>query len=283
MTPRLSLIHILYVPYLLTCAGMVMMCYIVSFLSSCPTFTLLRGGRNMQGILSLGFGVLSVFSVIFLFYTNSFLIRRRKREFGLYNILGLGKRHLAVVLLWETLFTVFIAFAGGMAGGILLSKLAELIILKMLESPAVLPLSVDAGSILRTLALFAAIFALLYLNALRQIQLANPIDLLRSENTGEKPPKANWLGAVLSLIHISAAQPAPGTAAARAGRAPGRPRGGTPAPNPAAAAAAPAAPAAAGPAAVSYTHLVQVQAVEQHISRRHPDRGQNAIRLEPPV
>lgn len=195
----------LYVPYLLTCAGMVMMCYIVSFLSSCPTFTLLRGGRDMQGILSLGFGVLSVFSVIFLFYTNSFLIRRRKREFGLYNILGLGKRHLAVVLLWETLFTVFIAFAGGMAGGILLSKLAELIILKMLESPAVLPLSVDAGSILRTLALFAAIFALLYLNALRQIQLANPIDLLRSENTGEKPPKANWLGAVLGLLLLGGA------------------------------------------------------------------------------
>ncbi|HIW74475.1 MAG TPA: ABC transporter permease [Firmicutes bacterium] len=208
--PRLALTGItknrrIYLPYLLTCAGMVMMFYIVCFLSVNPTVRSIPGGDAMQTMLSLGCVVLGVFSLIFLFYTNSFLMRRRKKEFGLYNILGMGKRNLALALLWECLLTAAISFAGGLLGGILFSKLGELLMTRMLNGAASFAFTVDVRSVGVTLALFGAIFLLLLLNALRQIHLTNPVELLRSESVGEKPPRANWLLAVLGLLLLAAA------------------------------------------------------------------------------
>lgn len=187
----------LYVPYILTGMGMVMMAYIISFLSSSPTFRTMRGGTTMQSFLEFGFGVMCVFSVIFLFYTNSFLIRRRKKEFGLYNILGMSKRNIARLLLWETFFIALMAIAGGLFFGLLLSKFAELGMVKILQETATFTFSVEFSSIQNTVLLFVLIYALTYLRALWQVRLANPITLLHSENLGEKPPKANWLMAVL--------------------------------------------------------------------------------------
>ena len=195
----------LYVPYLLTCAGMVMMCYIVSFLAGSPTIGEMRGGETIQSILGLGFGVLAVFSVIFLFYTNSFLIRRRKKEFGLYNILGFGKRHLALVLLLETAAIAAVTLCGGLALGILFSKLAELVLVKLMEGAPTALFEVGLESAVQTALLFALIHALIYGNALRQIRLANPIALLGSEHAGERPPKANWLPALLGAAILGTA------------------------------------------------------------------------------
>ncbi len=172
----------LYLPYMLTCIGMVMMCYIVSFLKYSPVFGQLPGGDTVQAFLNMGFGVMCVFSLLFLFYTNSFLVRRRKTEFGLYNILGMGKKNLALVLGIETLLIALITLAAGLFCGILFSKLAEL-----------------------TLLLFVVIYTLLYLNTLRQLHLTNPIELLHSENAGEKPPKGNVLVAVFGAVLLIAA------------------------------------------------------------------------------
>ena len=106
-----------YTPYILTCIGMVTMYYIVSFLSVSPQVTNMSGGDTIQVMLSLGCGVISVFSILFLFYTNSFLMRRRKKEFGLYNILGMGKGKLARILLWETLIVTVLSLGMGMLFG----------------------------------------------------------------------------------------------------------------------------------------------------------------------
>ncbi len=195
----------LYTPYLLTCIGMVMMFYIVSFLSTSDILKSMAGGNTMQGMLSLGCGVIGVFALIFLFYTNSFLIRRRKKEFGLYNILGMGKWNLARVLFWESLMIAAISLACGLLAGIILSKFAELGMVNILAAEASFSLSVEPKSILQTLALFAVIFLLILLNTLRQIHLSNPIELLHSENTGEKPPKANWFFALAGLLILAGA------------------------------------------------------------------------------
>lgn len=186
-----------YLPYILTCIGTVMMCYIISFLSTSSTFALIKGGNTVQSFLGMGFGVMSVFSLIFLFYSNSFLIRRRKKEFGLYNILGLGKKHIAIVLFLETLMIAGITIAGGLFFGILFSKLAELCMIKILGGTATFAFTIEFQSISQTVLLFAGIFGLIFLNTLRQIHLTNPIQLLHSEHTGEKPPKANWIIAIL--------------------------------------------------------------------------------------
>lgn len=195
----------LYAPYILTCIGMVMMFYIQSFLTASPVLKTMRGGDTMQSILSLGCGVIGTFALIFLFYTNSFLIRRRKKEFGLYNILGMGKWNLARILLWETLMIAGIALGIGLFLGILLSKLAELGMVRILSGAPTFSFSISLGTIAQTLILFAVIFVLILLNTLRQIHLSNPIELLHSENTGEKPPKANWLLALIGVIMLGGA------------------------------------------------------------------------------
>ena len=195
----------LYLPYMLTCIGMVMMCYIVSFLQYSPVFGSLPGGDTVQTFLMMGFGVMCVFSLLFLFYTNSFLIRRRKTEFGLYNILGMGKKNLALVLGIETLLIALITLAAGLFCGILFSKLAELGIVKILGGTADFSFHIDLQSIRDTLLLFVVIYTLLYLNTLRQLHLTNPIELLHSENAGEKPPKGNALVAIFGAVLLIAA------------------------------------------------------------------------------
>lgn len=82
----------IYLPYILANIGMIFMFYILIFLCTSPTVHAMQGGATMQSVLSLGCGIMGGFALIFIFYTNSFLMRRRKREFGLYHVLGMGKR-----------------------------------------------------------------------------------------------------------------------------------------------------------------------------------------------
>lgn len=195
----------LYIPYILTCIGMVMMFYIITFLSSSDMMMNYPGGETMRGILGFGVYVIGFFAVIFLFYTNSFLVRRRKKEFGLYNILGMGKRNIARVMLWETLFIGAFSIAVGMALGVLFSKLAELVMVNIMSMDVTFGVTIDYKAIYYTVVLFAVIFFLILLNSLRQVHLSNPIALLHSENAGEKPPKANWFFAVLGVLILGCA------------------------------------------------------------------------------
>ena len=194
-----------YLPYLLTCIGMTTMYYIIAFLTDNEILLSFRGGEIMQTILMLGTFVIAVFALIFLFYTNSFLIRRRKREFGLYNILGMGKRHLACVVIWEAVFLAGISLAAGLLLGILLSKTAELGMVRLVAAQTDYRLRIEVPAIRETLAIFGVIHLLILLNSLRQIHLTNPLELLRSESAGEKPPKANWFLALLGAVLLGGA------------------------------------------------------------------------------
>lgn len=195
----------LYLPYIFTCVGMVAMYYIIVFLQTCKAILSLRGGQTVAGTLEFGGWVVALFAGIFLFYTNSFLIRRRKKEFGLYNILGMDKWNIGRILLWESLIISAISLAIGLFCGIALSKLAELGLVNVMKAQVTYSLSVSVDAILMTLAVFGVIFVLLLLNSLRQIRFANAISLIRSENTGEKPPKGNWLIGLLGLALLVAA------------------------------------------------------------------------------
>lgn len=195
----------LYLPYLLTCIGMVMMFYIIAYLAESPLLLQVRGGQTMKSILSFGRIVIGIFAVIFLFYTNSFLIRRRNREFGLYNILGMNKRNISRILLWETAIVAGISLVCGLLLGMLFSKLAELGLLKMVQAEANTSLSIAVSGLLETILIFAGIFLFLLFVSLARVRLSNPIALLRSESSGEKPPKANWLLALIGLVLLTVA------------------------------------------------------------------------------
>ena len=191
----------LYLPYLLSCAGMVLMFYILMGLSGSEVLGHMSGGTSSAIILRLGTVVIAVFALIFLFYTHSFLIRRREREFGLYNVLGMGKGNIARILLWETVITYGLTTGTGLLLGMVLYKLAELGMVRLLQVPVTYTLTVSVSSLLAAAALFAAIHTLILLNGLRQLHGVSAVGLLRSESVGEKPPKAQWVltasGAVL--------------------------------------------------------------------------------------
>ena len=195
----------LYLPYLLTCTGITAMFYILMGLSVSSVLPQMSGGRSTALIMSLGSVVIAVFALIFLFYTHSFLIRRRSREFGLYNVLGMGKGNIARILLWETLLTYAGTTVTGLALGVALSKLAELGLMNLLRSRITYTFTVNAVSLLITLALFAAVHTLIFLHALWQLHRVSAVALLHSESVGEKPPRARWALAVLGLVLLGGA------------------------------------------------------------------------------
>ena len=196
----------LFTPYLLTCICMVMMFYILSFLGSPETCALLPRGSNTTGkILNLGSFVIFVFSAIFLYYTNSFLVRRREREFGLYNVLGMNKRNLARIVTWESLITAALSLVLGLALGIVLSKLAELGLVNMLGGDINYRIRIDVDSLTRALGLYAVIFAVIWLSTVVRVGRSSAVALLRSESVGEKPPKANWLLGLAGVVILAAA------------------------------------------------------------------------------
>jgi len=205
--PRLAVTGIrsnkrLYIPYILTCSGMTAMFYIIASLVYCPLIKEIRGGANILQALSLGRGVIAAFSLLFLFYTNSFLIRRRKKEFGLYNILGMNKKNIARIMFWEVLIISAVSLAAGLAAGILVSKFAELALLNIVRADVDYTLSVSTDAIIQTTAVFMAIFILILINALLRVRLSAPLSLLKSENAGEKPPKANWVLAFAGVLTL---------------------------------------------------------------------------------
>ena len=195
----------LYLPYLLTCTGVTAVFYILMGLSVSSVLPQMSGGRSTALIMSLGSMVIAFFALIFLFYTHSFLIRRRSREFGLYNVLGMGKGNIARVLLWETLLSCGATTLIGLALGILLSKLAEAALLNLLHLQIAYTFTVSIPSLLVTLGLFAAIHALIFLRSLWELHRVSAVALLRSESVGEKPPRARWALAVLGIALLGGA------------------------------------------------------------------------------
>ena len=195
----------LYFPYILTCICMIMMFYIVYFLGFTADFTAVRGGDMLQSFLGMGVFIIALFSLIFLFYTNSFLIRRRQKEFGLYNILGMGKRNLVKILVWENILTAVISIAAGLILGILFSKLAELVALRILGGATGFAIHVEPKPILATTGLFLVLYFLIMLRMIFYIFRLRPVEMLKSENVGEKPPKANWILAVIGAILLAGA------------------------------------------------------------------------------
>ena len=195
-----------YLPYLLMGILMVGVSYIMNYLTRPALMGALSMGGTTLMVLQMGKIVISVFSVIFLYYCNSFLIRRRMKEFGLYNILGMGKGNIARVMLWETLLTALLVFAGGLLLGLSLSRLVEMALINLLHADYTVPMELFyPDGVTWGLLLFGGINVLILLANLLRMRLSNPVALLKSENTGEKPPKANWFFGLIGLLILLSA------------------------------------------------------------------------------
>lgn len=189
-----------YYPYMLTAALTTAMLYIMASLKSNPDMPF----EMLSFSLALGMGVTTLFSVIFLFYTNSFLMKRRKKEFGLYNVLGMEKKHLCRVVFWETACMLAVTLALGLASGILLDKLMHMLLLRLIGRAATLRFYVSASAMGYAATVVSVAFAAIWLNSVRQIYRAKTVELLRSEQLGEREPKTKWIMTLLGLLMLGA-------------------------------------------------------------------------------
>lgn len=189
----------LYLPYIISGMVTVAMFYIMMFLNNSKGLEKIYGSSYLTSIMALGVGTIAVFSYIFIFYTNSFIIKRRKKEIGVYNILGMEKRHIAKVMGIETVTVALIAIIGGIVTGILFSKLSIMLLYKILAVKETIKFEINFSTIINTLIVFGILYALTLVYNMMQIKLANPIELLRSGNVGEKEPKSKWLMTIIAV------------------------------------------------------------------------------------
>lgn len=192
----------LYLPYILSGIMTVAMFYLMMFINNNPGIDKIPGARNLKMIMELGVGVIAIFSYIFIFYTNSFISKRRKKEIGIYNILGMEKRHIGRVLALETVFVAVITILGGLAAGIVFSKLVLMLLYRILGFDETVMFYITGSGIRTTLVVFGILYVLTLIYNLMQITFAKPVELLRGGNVGEKEPKTKWLMAIAGAACI---------------------------------------------------------------------------------
>lgn len=189
-----------YLPYMLTCMFCIAMLYIMLFIQGNEGIASMPGAAQVVSIMFVGTIIVGIFSFIFLLYSNSFLMKRRQKEIGLYNILGMEKGHIAKVLFLETVLTSIVNLIGGILLGILFSKLSLLFLLKLTLAPAQFGFSISWTGIVACCVVYGIIFFLMLLNNLRRVHLSRPVELLRGSSVGEREPKAKWLMALIGFV-----------------------------------------------------------------------------------
>lgn len=192
-----------YLPYLLALIGLSATFYVMAALVFDPGGRQLRGAEYVQIMMGLGMGIAGLFSAVLVLYLNSFLMKQRRKELGLYNILGMGKGNLALLQCWESLYTALIALAGGVACGVVLHTLAATLLEQLLPFSTPFSTSPSPTAMVVTIILFGALLALALLVNLGRVSLSRPIALLRSGQVGEREPRARWLAAGVGAVCLA--------------------------------------------------------------------------------
>ena len=191
-----------YGPYMVACIVTATIYYLLRSISLNPSLTEVYIGSALHAIMQLGADVSFFFIIIFLFYTNSFLLKQRQKEFAIFNTLGMDKKHISVILAFETLYTLIITVVGGLFFGILLDKLAFLTITKVIHLDTTIHFSISYQAIRHVIFLFGLAFTLIYIKYNWSLHILNPMELLRESKAGEKEPKAKWAVAILGIISL---------------------------------------------------------------------------------
>lgn len=194
-----------YIPYIISSIITVAMLYMMSFLSDNKGLNKIMGADSLATIFRLGVGIIVIFSYIFLFYTNSFIIKRRKKEIGVYNILGMGKRHLSKVLFVETIYSAIISLVCGIIVGIAFSKFILMVLYGIIGIHKTVEFFVNIHGIILCVVSFGILFLLTFLYNFMQIKLANPIELLRGTNVGEREPKTKIFMTIVGVVCLAIA------------------------------------------------------------------------------
>ncbi|MDE6589259.1 MAG: FtsX-like permease family protein, partial [Oscillospiraceae bacterium] len=196
--------HRFFVPYLLALAGLTAAFYVMAALVCDPGVAAMRGFAYVQVMMGLGMFVAGILSAILLLYINSFLMKQRKKELGLYNILGMGKGNIALIQCWESLYTALIGIVGGLLLGVLLHKLATAALTSLLRFSIPFHSALSLPAMVVAAVFFGGLLALALVLNLFRVRLSNPIELLHGGNVGEKEPRTRWLLAVIGVLSMGA-------------------------------------------------------------------------------
>ncbi len=192
----------LYIPYIISVIGMVAITYVLRYLSEAPALSDMQAGNNLRSIMALGTLVMINYAIYFLAYTNSFLAKRRNSEFALYNVLGMNKKNIVRILAREYVYLGAMGISGGILFGIILSKLFELILMKMCGYSSDYIIYFSKNGMLLSAVVYAAILMIMFVFASIKVLRNKPIDLLKSKHTGERAPKANAVFGIGGLALI---------------------------------------------------------------------------------
>lgn len=191
-----------YFPYIFSSVVTVSMFYMLLTIANRTKEADFLGDKVMTDVLTFGVIVIGLFSFLFIFYTNSFLLKRRTKELGLYSVLGMEKRHISRVTAYEILYSSLFSIAIGIVVGIIFSKLMFAVLLNLLKLDTSISLNISLHSIIATIVLFILIFFIvIFFNAIR-IHKLNPIDLITGAKKGEREPKSKWLIGILGIISL---------------------------------------------------------------------------------
>lgn len=193
-----------FLPYFLACSLAIAVFFVLHAVSVQPELPDLSGGKSLTTILTLTVYIAALFSLVFIFYTNSFLIKQRKKELGLYSVLGMEKKHIMLIVFWETLFTAIGSLVLGIITGIVFSKLIFLLLINLLDIALLTTFAISASSVCLTILLFFGIFLTVFILNMIRVHLSNPIDLLKGGQVGEKEPKTKLLMAIVGVLSLAA-------------------------------------------------------------------------------
>ncbi|MEY8663069.1 ABC transporter permease [Ligilactobacillus faecis] len=188
-----------FMPFLLSMTFLGALNTLMLILANDQGLTKMHGAEALQQLFGFGAVVIIIFSVIFSIYTSSILDKQRKKELGLYNILGLGKRELARLTLVEMFFSFLITAVLGILSGIVFSRIAYLCLKKLLAIGTEFKFVIQPQTLFLVLGIIFLLFVFIYLLSLVSILRSDPIKFLQAAKEGEREPKAKWFVALLGF------------------------------------------------------------------------------------
>ena len=169
-----------------------------------PGMSQLHGAMYVQSFCFMGMFIAAVFSAVFLLYVNGFLMKQRKKALGLYNILGMGKSHIAAVLFFETLFVGGAGLACRLLPGPLFHRRVTLALYNLLRCAVPFGFAISWDAMARTAILFGVLIGLTLLSNLNKVRVSKPIELLYGGQVGEREPRTKWFMTLLGVLTLGA-------------------------------------------------------------------------------
>jgi putative ABC transport system permease protein len=193
----------LYIPRILAEAGLLGCFYILLTLAMDARLSEALGGAYLSAFMSFGAVVIGLLSFILILYVNSFLMKRRKSEYGLYNVLGMEKRHVVKLLFTESLITSLLSIALGLLLGVLFYKASSLLICRLMRSGIVAGFYyLNAVTLLIPAGIFLALDLFAFLINSITILRMKPVELMAGKHAGEKEPRIRWLLLIIGLLTL---------------------------------------------------------------------------------